>query len=141
MTAPTANDFKAYFNRDFPYGTTLQHVMDADITRALSEAGVKINESLFADQAAYNLGYLLLAAHFLVMNLRAASQGISGQFDWLQGSKSVGSVSESLNIPQRILDNPEFAMLCKTTYGGKYLMFVLPLLAGQIFTVEGGTHA
>lgn len=141
MENPTVRDFKDYFFRDFPYGTSKESVMDQDITSALSDADFNFNPSLFSTQEKYTLGFLCLSAHFLVMNLRASSQGVAGQYAWLQSSKSVGSVSEGLSIPQRILDNPEMAMLSKTTYGAKYLMLILPQLAGQIFSVHGRTHA
>lgn len=98
-----------------------------------------MNPGLFSTQANYTLGYLMLSAHFLVLNIRSSSQGISGQYSWLQTNKNVGSVSEGLQIPQRILDNPEFAMLSKTNYGARFLMMVLPQLTGQIFNVYGRT--
>lgn len=140
-TDPSVDDFKVYFVRDFPYGATVASVMDADITKALNDSSINLNPNLFDSQGIYTVGFLNLAAHFLVLNLRASSQGIAGQYTWLQSSKSVGSVNESFNIPQRILDNPEFAMLSKTTYGAKYLYMVLPQLSGQAFTVAGRTHA
>jgi hypothetical protein len=138
---PTIAEFKAYFFRDFPYGTEQTSVMDADIVRAFQDCDVTLNPELFANQEGYTRGFMLLAAHSLVMNLRASSQGISGQFSWLQSSKGVGSVSEGISIPQRILDNPEFSALSKTNYGLQYLMQILPLLTGQMFTVKGRTHA
>lgn len=137
---PGIADFKSYFFRDFPYGTTLSTVTDADITNAMQLAAVNFNQGLFADQQTYQVAFLLLSAHFLVMNLRASSQGIAGQYEWLQNSKSAGSVSEGLSIPQRILDNPEFAMLSKTNYGAQFLLMVLPQLTGQMFTVCGRTN-
>lgn len=141
FTNPTIADFKAYFNRDFPYGSTIDTVMDDDITKALSEVLFNFNTSLFSTQSNYTLAYLLLAAHYLVTNLRNSSQGVAGQYSFLQSSRGVGSVSEGLSIPQRILDSPELAMLCKTNYGAKYVMLLLPQLSGQIFTVCGRTHA
>ncbi len=135
-----ATNFKAYFTRDFPYGTDSSTVMDADINKAINLVLFTINSRLFGTQQNYTTGYLLLAAHYLVMNLRASSQGISGQYSWLQSSKGVGSVSEGLSIPQRILDNPSFAMLTKTSYGAQYLELVLPLLSGQMFTTFAEAH-
>lgn len=138
---PSVADFKTYFNRDFPYGTDIAtSVTDEDIARAFQETNVNFNQDLWGDQGSYNVGYLLLSAHMLVMNLRSSSQGLSGQFGWLQSGKSVGSVSESFSIPQRILDNPEFAILSKTTYGARYLALLLPQLAGQVYTVCGSTR-
>lgn len=141
-TNPTITDFKSYFVRDFPYGTDPNtSILDQDIANAFQETQVNMNQGLFADQSSYNLGYLLLAAHFLVLNIRSSSQGISGQFSWNQNSKAVGSVSEAFSIPQRILDNPVFAMLSKTNYGARYLMMIMPQLSGQIFIAPGTTLA
>jgi hypothetical protein len=138
---PTIDDFKTYFFRDFPYGTDPAiSILDQDIANSYQEVNVNVNPDLFANQENYSLGYLLLSAHFLVLNIRSSSQGISGQFSWNQNSKSVGSVSESFSIPQRILDNPEFAMLSKTNYGARFLQIILPQLSGQIFNAFGSTR-
>jgi hypothetical protein len=115
--------------------------MDQDITNALADAAASINDELFVSQEAYTSGYLNLAAHFLVMSLRASSQGIAGSYSFLEASKSVGSVSQSVSIPQQILDHPVLSMLAKTNYGAKYLALVLPYLAGRVFTVCGATSA
>lgn len=138
---PTITDFKAFFVRDFPYGTDPnENVLDQDIANAFVETGTIINPGLFGSQSAYTLGFELLAAHYLVMSLRSSSQGIAGQFSWLQSGRGVGSVSESISIPQRLLDNPEFAFLSKTNYGARYLMLILPNLTGQIYVSEGTTQ-
>lgn len=142
-TDPSVDDFKSYFFRDFPYAdddSDLTKVVNQDIVNAMAEAVPNINVSLFTTQTNYTLGFLLISAHFLVTNLRSSSQGIAGQYAWLANSKSVGSVSEGMSIPQRILDNPVFAMLSKTTYGARYLMMVLPNMSGQMFTVCGRTQ-
>lgn len=141
-TVPSISDFTTYFVRDFPYdptGADLSKVVDADITKAIADASFNVNESLFSSQAAYSSAYLNLAAHYLVMNLRASSQGVADAYSWLTASKTVGPVSETFQFPQRILDNPILAMFTKTSYGAKYLSLVLPLLAGQAFSVCGGT--
>lgn len=140
-TPPTVSEFKAFFTRDFPYGSTTDVVMDGDITRALSEAYIGVDESLWGDNAEYQLAYLYLAAHNLVENLRASSQGIAGQYSWIESSKSVGSVSQSFSIPDNILKNPTYAMLSKTSYGAKFLEMMLPRIIGNSFTVCGRTHA
>lgn len=137
---PTIQDFKDYFTRDFPYSSDpAGGVTDADIGKAYGQVNFAINPALFSNQENYTLGYLWLAAHWLVTDLRAASQGQSGQYTWLTTSKSVGSVSESFQIPQRILDNPTFAALSKTNYGAKYLNLLLPALTGQVFIARGRT--
>ncbi len=138
---PSVADFKAFFSRDFPYGTDpATSILDEDITKAFLFANIGVNEALFADQSSYTIGYELLSAHYLVMNLRASSQGINGQFNFLQASKGVGAISEAFSIPQRILDNPDWSILCKTNYGAQYIQMVLPQLTGQVFTVMGSTR-
>lgn len=139
-TNPDVLAFQGYFNRDFPYGNVdLTTVQDADITKALSQQQNLIPVFLFPNQNIYTQAALLLAAHFLVQNLRASSQGIAGKYEWLNTTKSVGPVSSGFQIPDRILENPELAILTSTYYGVQYLYLVIPLLTGQMFTVEGGT--
>lgn len=141
---PTVGEFKAFFSRDFPFGTDPNvAVTDADIVKAFAFTNSctgGINPALFCDQNSYTLGYELLSAHYLVMNLRASSQGISGQFGFLEQSKSVGSVSQSFAIPQRVLDNPEWSVLFKTNYGAQYMQMILPQMGGQIFIAYGSTR-
>lgn len=142
FTNPQVADFQAYFFRDFPFGTDIEtQVTDADISKAFQQTNININPNLFADQGSYNVGYLLLAAHWLVWDLRQSSQGINGQFSFLEQSKSVGSVSQSFSVPKQFSDNPYMAMLVKTNYGAKYLNLVLPQLAGQMFASYGPPHA
>lgn len=139
---PSVTDFKNQFVRDFPYGTDVNTgIIDADIAYAFQFVNMNINQGLFPDQGSYSLGYNLLAAHNLVLNIRAGSQGINGQYNWLQTNKAVGAVSETFSIPQRILDNPDFSMLAKTNYGIQFLNLVLPQLAGMMFTSYGPARA
>lgn len=138
---PSVADFKNQFVRDFPYGTDPNvAILDADISSAFQFTNINFNPDFWADQGSYTLGYLLLSAHYLTMNIRSSSQGLNGQFNFTQQSKSVGSVAEAFGIPQRILDNPDWAMLCKTNYGAQYLQLLLPQLSGQIFSVHGSTR-
>lgn len=137
-TNPSVADFKNFYTRDFPYGTDPNvSVLDEDITKAFTFANINVNQALFGDQGSYNVGYLLLSAHYLVMNLRSSSQGINGQFAFLEASKGVGAVNVSFSIPQRVLDNPDWSVLMKTNYGATYLQILLPALAGQMYTVPG----
>jgi len=139
---PSIADFKNYFTRDFPYGTDPStSVLDTDIAKAYGQVNFAINSALFCKQENYTIGYLWLAAHWLVVDLRASSQGIAGRYNWLETGKAVGNVSSSYAIPQRILDNPSFAMLSQTQYGAKYLQLLLPGLIGNVFTVLGHTGA
>lgn len=137
---PTIVDFQNYFVRDFPYGTDPNvSILDQDIGNAFFSTNFNINQGLFENQGSYSLGYLLLSAHYLVMNLRQSSQGMNGQYNFLQSSKGVGQVSESFSIPERIMGDPYWAMLTKTNYGQAYLQLLLPQLAGQMFNAYGTT--
>lgn len=139
---PSITDFQNYFTRDFPYGTDPQtSILDADIGKAYGQVNFAINPALFVDQESWTLGYLWLAAHWLVMDIRASSQGIAGRYNWLEVSKGVGSLNSSFAIPPRILENPSFAMLSQTQYGAKYLQLILPQLAAQILIAPGHTKA
>lgn len=138
---PSVADFKAYFNRDFPYGVDANTtVLDSDISKAFQMTNININQGLFGYQSSYTVAYLLLSAHYLVMNLRSSSQGINGQFNFLEQNKSVGAIAQSFAIPQRVLDNPDWAILCKTNYGAQFIQLILPQLAGNMFTVHGSTR-
>lgn len=140
-TAATVAQFKAQFFRDFPYSTDLTvGVLDLDITNAFNMVDITINQAMWDNQTAYTIAYCLLAAHFLVLNIRASSQGLNGQYNWMQNSKAVGPVSESFTIPQRVIDNPDFAQYFKTNYGAQYMQLIWPQLSGQIFSVCGSTR-
>lgn len=139
---PSASDFKAQFPRDFPFGTDQNsQILDSDITSAFQETNININQGLFSDQGTYTYMYNLLSAHYLVLNLRASSQGINGQYNFLQNSKGVGQVNEAFAIPDRINANPYWAMLSKTNYGAKYLELLQTKLIGKAFAVYGPPHA
>lgn len=138
---PTVDDFKAYFTRDFPYNADPNlGVTDSDIAKAFGQTNMAINPVLFSTQGNYTIGYQLLAAHYLVTDLRMSSQGLSGQYAWMETSKSVGSVSQGFSIPPYILENPFFAMLSRTNYGAKYLELIIPLLYGAVGVVPGSTR-
>lgn len=138
---PSISDFKSYFSRDFPFGTDpTQFITDLDITNAMMTAAAMINCGLFTSQENYTIGFLNLSAHSLVLIIKTSSQGISSQFSWPASSKAVGSVSETISIPQRILDNPLYSYYTKTGYGAIYLMMILPMLSGVVYTVHGTTQ-
>lgn len=141
-TNPTVAEFKAYFPTNFPYGNDpYTQVTDTAIQKAIDEAALNINQSLFCSQNAYTTAMMYLSAHYLVSDLLVSGSQCAGQEQWLISSKSVGSVSESFSIPQRILDNPLFAWYSTTRYGNRYLMMIMPLLSGQVFIVGGATTA
>lgn len=137
---PTFAQFKAFFDRDFPFGTDMNtSVREQDVLRAFSEVNTQINQTLYLSQAAYTYGYMYFSAHTLATNLQNSSQGMNGQYNWIQQSKGVGPISESFAIPEQIQKNPYFAALTKTTYGNKYLMDLLPRMTGAMGSVFGNT--
>lgn len=137
---PQVADFQALFVRDFPYGTDPQQsVIQQDILNAFGWVNIAINPAIFPDQATYTLGYLYLSAHKLVLNIRASTQGLNGQYNWAQTQKAVMGVSESFQIPERIAANPLFMQYTKTNYGAMFIELMMPFLSGQMFTVCGRT--
>lgn len=142
FTIPTVDDFKAYFVRDFPYGSDPdENVLDSDIQKALDKVPYNINESLFCDQNEFNIAFLNLAAHYMCLSIQASSQGLSGKWEFLLSSKSVGSVSVSQTVPDNIANNPQYAYFSKTNYGMEYLVMIIPKLIGSMFIVDGATTA
>lgn len=122
------------------YPTTIyNYVLDADITKAFSEAKLEFNQGLFSSDADIKLGYLYLAAFFLVNDLQTAKAGVSAVGTGLVKTRSVGSVNESYDTPDWILDNPLYAIYWANRYGQKYLSFIIPLLVGNVGVVEGTT--
>lgn len=140
FVAPTISQFQSQFIRDFPYGTDPNvAVLDVDIINAFNLTDTMINQGLYPTQLAFQISYGYLAAHYLVLNLRASSQGLNGQWNWIQNSKAVNGVSEGFDIPDRIKNNPDFAAYTKTNYGAMYLNLLWPLLSGVMYTVCGRT--
>lgn len=141
FSTPTIEDFKAFFNRDFPYGTDINaNVVDTDIARAFVQANASINQEVWGTQDIFTLAYMFLAAHELVRNLQSSSLGVNGQFSWIRAGKGVGGVSESLAVPPDILANPAYAAMADTYYGAKYLAMLIPRSVGSMFSVRGMSH-
>lgn len=142
FTYPQISDFKARFNRDFPYGTDPNNaVLDIDISNSFLDAETMFNPAIWTSQSAFTIAFLLLAAHNLVINIRNSSQGLNGQYSWAQNSKAVGPVNEGIEIPQRLKDNPDFMAYSKTNYGAKYLNMMWPYLCAPTFSVFHKTRS
>lgn len=141
-TPPTVAEFKAKFFRDFPYApikdpTNLNYVTDADVQNAITEGQVDYNSGMFGDNATFF--FLYLAAHYLVINIRNSSMGLSSQAKFALDSTSVGGVSISNNINERFASDPLFAGLLLTSYGQKYLDLVYPYTIGNVQGTCGTT--
>ena len=131
-TTPTVADFKAYFARDFNFASStdqsnLKYVIDADITRAIAEALICFNETLFSDPVP---PFLYLVAYTLVVNIQISSKGLASQAKFPISSTSVGGVSISYQIPERYSKDPIVQQYTKNGYGMKYLEYALPALVG-----------
>ena len=112
--------------------TNSEKVTDADIALAYSKAlAYNSTQTLFGSQIAFTIAYNLLAAHYLCETLIAGGLGLNGKSEWLTNSKTVGNVTESFSIPDRILKSPILAKFSKTTYGAQFLEMVSPRLIGN----------
>jgi len=129
--------FKALFSRgQFDYGSVLPSIRDGDITAAMTEATAVFNDSIYPSTDAADLAYLYLTAHFLSCDVDAADGGGGAQY--LQTSRSVDGVSESVEIPEWMKAG-EFSFYTSTYYGQKFLILSKPYLDGVILSVEGAT--
>lgn len=147
LSTITAAQFKAFFTRDFPYPPTSAtpstdpcYVQDADINKAFLESQAVFNQGLFGNDATITLAYFYLTAHYLVNDLRTAQAGLESTGNYPVASRSVGSVSESYQIPDAYKDDPLLGFYTTTQYGQKYLSIVLPNLVGNMAGVAGATH-
>lgn len=113
--------------------TDLTYVVDADIQGAIFDAQYNVSQALFTSQADFSRAFLYLAAHNLVERLLAGGEGLASQYNWLTASKTVGSVQESFQIPEKISKDPLLSMYSKTRYGMLYLQIIVPLLIGGFF--------
>jgi len=138
MITATFEEFKTKFDRDFTFSETLPDIRESDFDNALEDALAVFNQDLIPVVTANKNALLNLIAHFLTLNIDTSDTGAQSKF--LQSSRSVGSISESLQIPSWISDNEVFSFFATTAYGIKYLIFSKPYLDGAIFTAEGATQ-
>jgi len=126
----TPTMFKAYFVRDFVYGTTIDSIMDSDISKALNEAVRIINRHLIPCKLLY-IAFMYLTAHYLVLDVRMGFNGVQSVGQQIVQSNSQG-VSESYSIPPRFVNNAVVNAYAKTDYGLRYLSIVLPNMIGHV---------
>lgn len=113
--------------------TNTKKVSDFDIARAFNAAeAFNMTRNLSGSQSAFTYAYNLLAAHYLCETLQASMTGLGGKAEWLTQSKMVGNVSESYQIPPRVLNSPFLAKLSRTTYGAQFLELFSPQLVGNM---------
>jgi len=111
----------------------LSKVTDNDISGAIFDAQFNINQALFPTQQFFSRAFLYLAAHQLVEKLLAAQEGMGSQYSWLTVSKSIDSVTEGFQIPERIAQDPMLSHFSKTRYGAIYLQIISPQLIANVF--------
>lgn len=155
LTTITVDQFKVKFYRDFKF-SNLQTpvpldppaappdedtVQDGDIQAAYSDAQGLLNQALFPNTTAIVTGYLLLAAHCLCLAIRSAGAGLNGGgSNFPVQARTVGSVSESYQVPEAYLKSPILSQYTQTSYGLRYLQMVQPYLVGNMRAVWGGAQ-
>lgn len=147
LEALTVADFKTYFDRAFPYGPLITDVRDSDIEKAFKEACAVFNASIYVVEPAPTtileqpqvIAFLYLTAHYLVQDISMGQQGLSSAGQFIVSSKSVGSVSIAYGVPEKFLNDPNFAYFITTKFGLKYLSLTTPALVGNVSVVKGCT--
>lgn len=139
----SVEDFKSYFNRDFPYSPDFENVdgyiTDADIEKAIREAELGFNKDLFSDCEA-KIPLLYLSAFYLVIDIKNGMAGVSSNgYASFVASKSVGNVSESYGIPSWATNNPMYSLYMDNGYGKKYLSYLIPRINGFFYMSKGAT--
>lgn len=147
MSAPIdVSDFRDYFSRDFTFGTSVDTVTEADVTRAIAEANTLFNAGLFTAGEDLEIAFQQLTAHVLVRNIQAAGglgkkgRGVRSSGRFAISSKSAGPASVSYQLPADLADNPVLSGFLTTDYGQRYLQMVVPLLVGNFGIAAGGTQ-
>lgn len=115
------------------------YITDNDIQKAIGQALLNANERFGASDEDKIEIFLHLVAFYLVMDLKNAGAGLNSSYAGLVASKSVGSVSESYNFPQWIINNPLYSIYTSNGYGLKYLSLIIPYLSTTILFSRGQT--
>lgn len=119
--------------------TTDNYLSDADIEKAMAEALIGFNESLF-DDAEKDLVFMYLTAFYLVLDIKNSTAGLSSNaYTSFTSSKSIGNVSESFGIPTWASSNPMYSMYLDNGYGKKYLSYLIPRVTGWFYLSKGAT--
>ena len=115
-------------------------VSTTDIERAQCDAERSFNANCLSEKDR-KVAMLYLTAHFLILNLKLGSEGVSSQGGYGEASQSVGSVSVSYTAaPDYVRNNPFVNSLMRTGYGQRYFeMAYSCMLKSRIFIVKGRT--
>lgn len=140
-----AADFKTKFDREFVYGAGVDTVRDKDINDAIAEAQLMYNASLWSVDDGKQ-AFLYATAHFVVTRIQAAGglsssvtgEGVANRSAGIVESKSVGQVSVTYTSPPDRLKKMTYLLpFWETEFGKKYVMMLLPKLAGNMGVVSG----
>ena len=143
-TAPSIDDFKSRFARDFPFANekdpdNLDFITDGDIQNAIDYATMDFNEGIFGAATGATYLFLLLTAYHLVENIQTSQKGLSAQSQFVTENISVGGVSVGNIVSERIAADPVLSKYMKNAYGQKYIEMALPYLVGRVAVVSGRT--
>jgi hypothetical protein len=146
---PAIDDFKNYsvFMRAFPFDATNpnatppDYVTDGDIATAFQQVPASFNKKLFSgSNNDARTAFLWNAAAWLVIDFKAAAQGVAGSTSGIIAARAVGSVSESYVAPPRFVqESPTFMELWSNPFGQKYLSIIALLLIGNVAAIQGTT--
>lgn len=118
----------------------LNYVLDSDIQTTFGQAQMNFYQGLgFGSDANVKLAYLYLCAYYLCVDMLAITSGLQATASFPVSSRTVGSISESYQIPDYYKDYPLFANFAQNQYGQKYLNFIIPLMVGNVGVVCGTT--
>lgn len=139
----TVEQFKTYFQRQFPYApvddpTNQDYITDNDIEVAFGQAKINFPIKLF-DEESGTIAFMFLVAHYLCMDMQMAQSGINSTSQYIVTSKSVGDVSASYGVPVKFMTNPLLNYFSTTQFGMKYLSLLYPRTIGAVSCVLGGT--
>lgn len=135
----TPAQFKEFFVKDFVYGTGQDQVSDNDITKAISEAKMNFNESLFDTDDEKKIIFLYLTAYYLVVDINNINTQGASNNGGLVSYRQVRNVAESFKVPKWIEESPMYSMFSQNGYGLKYLTMIYPYLIGNVGIVPGRT--
>ena len=120
--------------------TSMLAIRGKDVQKALDMAGVNFNVALWANQTEVNIAYLLKAAHFLCLNLKASALGLKGRgAEALRNAFNVGEISAAYQLPDRIVNSRILGPYLETTYGYQYLQILAPRIVANVQTAWGHT--
>lgn len=140
----TVDDFKAYFDRAFPFApeddpNNKEYVRDKDIEIAFAQATANFNCGIWENYDVAKVAYLFLTAHYLCMDMRMNQSGLASSGTFTMSSKPVGDVSASYSIPEAYMQSPFLNYLSSTEFGLKYFSLLYPRTICSVNVVLGST--